>query len=479
MRLQKLVSAGERWSFFSAGVVNICQLVILVLLARLIPPAAFASLAIANTFLGFGQLLLQTGLSHSLFSQAGSQIQMSTLFWVHILLAIIINIALGALAMPLEHFFTIPSLSEVIWCLGISLLFGAVAAYYRVLHLKDLQFGFLARTEMASVLAGSIFALFMAWNGWGVFALAFQVVVRAVFECLLLMVNGSRLFKPSLSFKISSVRPHLHFAASHIGERITMWLTSQLDVLLIGKLLGAEILGVYEVFRRLLNRPPAVLGEMMERMSLPLMARYRGRPQLLKRIYLSNLQLMIAVVFPAYGFITFSSGNLVPLLFGKSWDAYTMVFSTMALTVAFNSVGHPLDNLLVARGTINRLLYWNIAYFPLYISIILFGARWGLLGIALILMLAAVLISNFGYFFLMRFEISVKPGEYIKPLFKTTLLVLLSGLLPVFLIFWQSGWWILLSAGVAYTITYLGLIRWYQPGIWYWLIKFADLREAE
>lgn len=73
MGIGQEVTKGERWSLLAAIVSNAGQLALLLVFVRLIPKEAFAVMAVANAVVGLPQLMLQTGLSHSLFSQEGQE----------------------------------------------------------------------------------------------------------------------------------------------------------------------------------------------------------------------------------------------------------------------------------------------------------------------------------------------------------------------------------------------------------------------
>ena len=475
MRTSQEVTKGERWALLATIISNVGQLFLLLAFTRLVSREAFAVMAIANVAIGIPQLILQTGLSHSLFSQAeNDQEQLSTLFWLHLIFALSGSGLVILAALPISDFYGGPFLKETIWLLSFTLVFEAIAALYRVLLLKELNYSFLARVDIVAFVASGVTAFFLAFSGYGVFALVAQVAARAVLRYLLLFSEGRQLFFPSLQFNLASVKSHLNFAFSHIGERLSMWMATQVDVLLIGKLLGMEMLGVYEVFRRLLNRPPAALGEMMERIALPLMARFKKRSIILKRIYLSNIKLMVIMVFPIYGFIALFSKELVPFLFGPFWKSHAPVFSFIALAIAFQSVGHPLDNLLVAVGTIRRLLFWNLTFLPIHISLIWVGASRGLYGVTLLLFFSAVFISNPAYFLLLKQEILLGFREFLYPIFQVIGMVLLSSIIPAVLVFGTAYLWSLLWAAGFFLLVYLLLTWWFLPSIWLWILKFAS-----
>lgn len=467
MSTRQEVIKGERWAFFATVTLNIGQLFLLFAFTRLVSKEAFAVMAIAGALAGLPQLILQTGLSHSLFSHdKDDQEQLSTLFWLHLALSVSISGGLILLAVPISRFYGGLFLKEIIGLLSITLIFGAVAALYRVLHLKALNYSFLALVDILAFLGSAVAAFLLALLGKGVFALVVQVVVRSVLECLLLFSTGRLLFLPSLHFSLPSVKHHLRFAFNHIGERISMWMFSQADVLLIGKLLEMEALGVYEVFRRLLSRPPAALGEMAERIALPLMARYRYRLGMLKKLYLNNISLMASVVFPVYIWLAISSAVVSPYLFGRGWEVHSGIFSLMALSIAFNSMGHPLDNLLVATGQIHRLLFWNLMYLPLLLLIIFWGSGEGLFILVGLMLALALFINNPAYYYLFRSVVPASLKEYILPIITPLVLVLMACILPVMLL-WihpDMAMWVLGTFILA--VTYLSGVRKFQRQVW-------------
>lgn len=467
MGIGQEVTKGERWTFGAAVISNIGQFCLLLAFARLVSREAFAVMAIANATAGLPQVILQTGLGHSLFSRDGSdQKQLSTLFWLHLALALAISGMLLFAAFPIGNFYGGLFLREAIWLLCVSLVFKAIAALYRVLHLKAFNYRFLAGLDIWAFVAGGILALTLALSGAGVFALVAQVVARSVLECLFLFLKGRFLFVPSLQFSLLSVRGNLVFGLNHIGERVSMWLTTQADVLLIGKLLGMETLGVYEVFRRLLSRPPAALGEMMERIVLPLMARYRYRKEVLKQLYLNNLRIMAIVVLPVYFWLAVSAPVILPVAFGDGWAIHSGIFAFMALSVAFSALGHPLDNLLVAAGPIRRLFLWNLAYLPLMMIIILLGASGGLIRVTALMLILVVFVNNPAYYFLFRSVVPIEVKNYLNSIITPLALVLFSCFLPGALLWMFPGVGVWALSSLLFALSYLLLARHFQPTAW-------------
>ena len=67
------------------------------------------------------------------------------------------------------------------------------------------------------------------------------------------MLQGLKEHKPSLVYKHNEIKSLIGFGLFQMGERTINYFNSQFDVILIGKLLGTEALGIYNVCKNICN----------------------------------------------------------------------------------------------------------------------------------------------------------------------------------------------------------------------------------
>ncbi len=407
------LARGLRWSGLITVLSHAGQLIVLLLLTHWLPPEAFGLLAWCMALLGFALLFVQNGLPDALlFLQEQKPASLSGLFWLNLGLGTLTGVLLWALRLPWATFGQDTRIAALL--AGMAWLPAVVAAgtIYKGVHLQRLAYRHIAAAEIIGATAAAATALYMAWNGYGYQALYGQVAVRYAVENLYYALSGWGHFRPSLQWARSDIAPHLRFAKARLGERLTMFLHAQWDTLLIGKLLGTEWLGVYDVFKRLIGRPLSVLGEWIDRFAFPLMA-HTARDQLqLAALYLRLLQWTAMLLAPIAAFGAAFAAPLLTALFGQAWAAHADVFRLLLLAMCVASLLHPADGLLSATGRILRLGYANMLWAAAAVALMWPVSAWGLPGM-MAAMLAVHLMAQWGIFrWLLQRELGISSGQY-------------------------------------------------------------------
>jgi O-antigen/teichoic acid export membrane protein len=456
---EQSLARSVRWSGLITATAGIGNLVVLLVLARLLSPGDFGAPALGIAVLGLVQLFLQNGLPGAIiFRQERSREALSGLFWTNMALGMAGSVLLFALSRPLSVFFETERLAQVLRVLALLPLLSASGAIYKSIQLRDLRYRQTAGAELFAFFAGSGTALYLAFSGFGYWALVGQALAKYVAEYLWYMAAGWRAFRPAPVWNREALRPHVRFALAQAGERLTMYLNANWDTLLIGKLLGAELLGVYDVFKRLVARPTALAGEWIDRFAFSLMARVRHDRSALTALYLGNLRLLSALLAP---FALFGAVFAVPILTqltGAGWAEEAAVFRFLILSFSINALLHPLDGMLLAVGKIQRLGYANLVLAAVSVPAYMVGSYWGLAGVAAAQLVLAVGVQYPFFVRLIKPELALRFLSYLNPPFRAVLISAVA-LLPaytiykgVMLYFPPAALW---AAGAAYLLIHL------------------------
>ncbi|MBX2927923.1 MAG: oligosaccharide flippase family protein [Saprospiraceae bacterium] len=452
-----------RWSGFITATVGGGNLVVLLVLARLLQPADFGAPALGVAALGLVQLFLQNGLPGAvIFRQERSREALSGLFWINMVLGGLGALLLFALSRPLAVFFEEDRLADVLSVLALLPILSAAGAIYKSIQLRDLHYRQTAGAELFAFFAGSGAALYLAVSGFGYWALVGQVVAKYAAEYLWYMAAGWKQFRPALVWNREALHPHVRFAQAQIGERLTMYLNANWDTLLIGKLLGTELLGVYDVFKRLVARPTALVGEWIDRFAFPLMARVRHDRSELTALYVGNLRLLSALLAPFAWFGAVFAVPVLEQLTGAAWSEEAMAFQLLVISLSINALLHPLDGLLLAVGKIQRLAYANIVLAVVSIPAYLIGSHWGLAGVAAAQVVLAAAVQYPFFVYLMKPELKIRFSSYLRVPLREVLIGAIV-LLPAYTIYIYTNQYFpavaLWIAGAVYLLIHLFVFK--------------------
>ncbi|MBA3023719.1 MAG: MOP flippase family protein [Proteobacteria bacterium] len=429
MTLRKQAYSGVRWSTASSLIRACLQLLQIAVLARLLAPADFGLMALVVAMVAFLQVFSDMGVSSAIIHhQEIDQRQLSSLYWLNAGAALGLAIILVLASPFIANFYGDSRLVTLTWIAGATLVVAALGQQIRVLAEKNLQFFELARVEVFSAGVALVVAIFIAMQGGGVYALVGGVLANAIVLTALLWIFLARGWRPLWCFSLKEIRQFLGFGAYMIGNNLINTFNSQVDILLGGRVLGAQAIGLYSLPRDLCLRLSAIFNPIAIRVGFPVMAKAQNDIALLKNIYLKTMRMTASINFPFYIVLAVFAPEVVHILFGEKWEEAIPLLRIFALWGLLRAIGNPVGILLLARGRADLSFKWNLWMLFVYSPVVLMGSQFGVKGMALSMLFAGVALFPANWYWLVRPLSHAKFGEYLIQMFVPFIISVVSGL---------------------------------------------------
>lgn len=325
--------AAVKWSAVSTVARFALQLVAQVVLARTLGPDIFGVFAIGMVVLTFATFFSGFGFSWSLLQRETLGDEDIRFAWTwQLMVGALTMLAVYFLAPVLASYFREPRAQAVVEWLSIACLLTAAAAPSSYLLQRDLNFKAVGLVQVGSYAAGYVaVGVPMALLGWGTASLVAAWLVQS-----------GVLLVASYALRPHAVRPLFWYsdAATAVGTgravfatNIVNWLLNNLDRVLIGRLLNAQALGLYNVAYNLATMPNTLLLGALQPAFLAAGARLQDDLQRLGRAYLQMLATIFVLGLPAFVFLALISADLVRLLYGPQWSEAAWVLGILFLSM--------------------------------------------------------------------------------------------------------------------------------------------------
>jgi len=322
-----------KWSAVSTGARFALQLLAQVVLARTLGPDIFGVFAIGMVVLTFANFVSGFGFSWSLLQRTTLKDEDIRFAWTwQVMVGVLTMVALYLLAPLLAQYFREPRAQAVIEWLALACLLTAAAAPATYLLQRDLNFRAVGLIQVGSYAAGYVaVGMPMALTGWGTSALVAAWLVQAAVQ----LVAGYWL-------KPHPIRPLLWYpgAASAMGTgrmvfltNIINWVLNNMDRILIGRMLNAQALGLYNVAYNLATMPNTLLLGALQPAFLAAGARLQNELQRLGNAYVQMLATILVLGLPVFVFLACISPDLVGLLYGPQWSGAAWVLGILFLSM--------------------------------------------------------------------------------------------------------------------------------------------------
>ena len=382
--------SGLRWSGASVAANFGFQLFFTALMARMLDPSAFGLMAMCVIAIRLFSYFSQAGLGAALVQRPNL-----TDADIRCALGLTWCIGLGAVVLfavcapVLGWFFRNEEVVRLQQSLALNLLVLGLGAIPTALLRRQMRFRTLAMVETVSYVLGyGVVGVAAAANGWGLWSLVAATYGQSFLALLLGIASARHSLIPSLA---GDRRGLLGYGGRHSVIGFLEFLSANLDAAMIGRLLGETSLGLYNRALLLTNQPVERAAGILTRVLFPLLASVQHDRARVGVVMLLGIWL-VGLFGAAFSLgLSAAAGDVVELLLGSQWREAVPVVQILAFSVPFmfmsNIAGVTCDALALLQFKF-RVQSGGLAMIASLLALL---APWGLLGLALAIVIGEAL----------------------------------------------------------------------------------------
>ncbi len=368
-----------------------------VALARLLLPEDFGTIALLSLFLGIAALFVNAGFSAALIQkQDTTHVDESTVFWFNMGVSVILTLALIGLAPWMAGFFALPVLAPLTMMMAFNVLISALGSIHGTLMAKRLDF----KTPMkigviATLLSGSV-GVYMAWVGYGVWALAGQVLTSTLIGTALLWFFSP--WRPLLTCSKDSFRRLFGFSGYiFLAELLQAFYQHGYSVL-IGKFFGVRDLGFYNRANSTQSMIAGFPTGIVSRVTFPLYSSIYKDAERLRRVVRISIRSIMLVTSPLMFGLAVLAEPFIHFVFGEQWLPAAPIMQVLCFVGLFLPLHDVNVSVLKAQGHAQLNLRISLIKKATGVTLLVAGSFFGVMGVAwasVIQTIVALLINGF------------------------------------------------------------------------------------
>lgn len=379
------------------------QLFITAILARLLPPEDFGTLAIILVFLNLLIPFSDMGIGAAIIQyQDLDERDHGALFSFSLLFALLLTLVFCLFAVPISLFYGNEQLAPLC-CLGsLSIFFATLNMVPNGLLLKERRFVSIGLRLFVVTVAAGIIAIIMAFGGWGVYALIWHNIIAGAITFF-----WNYLTKPIKHLTIhfaASLKKVFSYSVFQFGSSMVNFFSTNLPNLVIGKVFGEAPLGFYDKAYRLTTYPLNGISNVIISVIQPYMAKHQDDLETIFSYWFKVAKALSLVGIPIAVIFFCAPAEIVGIMYGDQWEAAVVLLQTLSVSIYFQLVNSVAGAFFLSAGR-SDLLFRSvgastiITVCGLFIGI----AMGGLESVALCLSVAFSLHTvPTAYFFLRR-----------------------------------------------------------------------------
>jgi O-antigen/teichoic acid export membrane protein len=312
------------------------RVVAMVILARLLTPHEYGVAAAALVVMEFAFMFYWLGIAPTLIQQQEVHSEhVKTALTASIAMSIVAGGGMWFVAPLVARLMAMPELEGVVHVLALIMPAGAFAMICESLLVRALRTREIAlRSLIGFVTSAFGVAIPMAYAGCGYWALIAMHATETVVGALVVGFSARKLLTwPGFCFR--AFKELWPMSVGFTLNQPFVYLSSNADKILVGRLLGTETLGLYTRASFLTTTLINVFGDVARTSIFPAMALARTDNARLQRGLIKSLFLLASLTLPASAFCIIFASEIVNLLLGPRWEAAVIPFAVLSCAMYF------------------------------------------------------------------------------------------------------------------------------------------------
>lgn len=414
MGLKQQVVKGVSWSFFDQITRQILSVGITAVLARILSPSDYGLVALAAIFTGFLSLFGDLSMGAALIQKKDIEDrEISTSFWICIATGVALAAILCAIAPFAADYYEQPILTYLIVISALNFLITPICSTHKTLLTKKLQFNRMGQINILMASFSAITSLALAVSGFGVWSLVWGELVANLL--IIPIVWHFEKWRPKFIFDRSCFKYLFTFSSYILSSNVLYYIARNFDNIIIGKYLGAGVLGIYSMAYKLMMKPLQQISWSVTLVLFPAFSAIQDDIARIRDAYLKVVQGISLVTFPMMLGLMIVSREFILVMVGSKWEGVIEPLQVLCLVGAMQSVGTTFGSIFISLGRADLQFKTGLVSSIGDIVGFIICIRWGLMGLVFGYLITCTLFFFLTCFVALRL-IKLPIGEFFKSL---------------------------------------------------------------
>lgn len=460
-RLSSRVVIGGFWVFLLRIVSQVLSLARTVVLARMLAPNDFGLMGITMVTMSMLETFSQTGFQSALIQKKENIDEYLDTAWTSLALRGLGLSALLFFGAPLvARFYNTPEALPIIRVIALVPIMNGLMNIRVLYFKKELEFQKQFLFQLTGTLSDLLVSIVLALTLQNVWALVYGMLAGWAARLVLSYIITP--YTPRLRLDLSKLKDLYGYGRWIFWTSVFIFLLTEGDDALLGKLLGVTALGFYQMAHRIANLPATEITHVISQITFPAYAKLQDNKPALRDAYLRVLQLTALLSIPAAGGIFILAPEVTQLLLGDKWMPAVPAMRVLVIGGMIRSIGATMGPVFQAVGK-PEILSRHLAVQVLIAAALIYPLTmtYGIVGTGIALLIPGFIINSIFVGYILRIT-GCSRSEYFQavgyPLLGTlTMVAVLAGvkaLMPANEGIVEFGLLVLAGMAVYFVFTY-------------------------
>lgn len=334
--------------------------VVSLVLARLLAPEDYGTIALVTVFTTILQVFVDSGLGNALIQKKDADdVDFSSVFYFNVIVCSILYLVMYLAAPTLAAFYDDPDLVPVIRVLSLTLVISGVKNVQQAYVSRTMQFKRFFFATLGGTIGAAVLGIAIAYMGYGVWALVAQQIFNAAVDTLILWITVK--WRPKWVFSFKRLKELLSFGWKLLVSALLDTTYNQLRQLIIGKLYTTSDLAYYNKANQFPNLIVTNINTAIDSVVFPVMSMQQDDPQRVKAMTRRAIKTSVYIMAPMMLGMAAVAEPMIRLLITEKWLPCVPYLRIFCITFIFYPIHTTNLNAIKAMGRSDLFLKLEIA----------------------------------------------------------------------------------------------------------------------
>lgn len=378
------------WRFAERCGAQAVQFVVSVVLARLLAPEVYGTIALVTVITTILNVFVDSGMGNALIQKKNADtLDFSTVFYFNIAICVLLYSGLFICAPWIAGFYKNLSLVPVIRVLGLTIVISGVKNIQQAYVSKTMQFKRFFFSTLGGTIGAAVIGVWMAYRGYGVWALVAQQIFNTTMDTLILWITVK--WRPTREFSFKRLKGLFSYGWKLLASTLLDTVYNNIRQLIIGKMYSSSDLAFYNRGKQFPDLIINNINTSIDSVLLPTMSQEQDDKVRVKAMTRRAIKTSTYIMAPLMMGLAFCGTPIVRLVLTEKWLACVPFMQIFCITSMFYPIHTANLNAIKALGRSDLFLKLEILKKIVGIILLLSTMWFGVMAMAYSLLVSSVL----------------------------------------------------------------------------------------
>lgn len=369
------------WRFLERCGAQGVTLIVSIVLARLLNPEIYGTVALVTVFTTIMQIFVDSGMGNALIQKKDADdLDFSSVFYFNIMMCSVLYLIMFFAAPFIATFYKIPELTAVVRVLSLILIISGVKNVQQAYVSRHLMFKRFFFATLGGTIGAAVIGILMAYWGFGVWALVAQMLLNATIDTLILWITVK--WRPKKMFSTQRLKSLFSYGWKLLVSSLLDTVYNNVRQLIIGKIYTKSDLAYYNNGKKYPEYLVSNINTAIDSVLLPTMSNEQEHPERVKSMTRRAIKTATFIIMPLMVGFAVCSKQLVSLILTDKWLPAVPFMQIFCISFAFYPIHTANLNAIKAVGRSDLFLKLEIIKKSIGVVTIIIAVKFGVMAMA-------------------------------------------------------------------------------------------------